>query len=166
MSYPFTRLPTELLHHIIRLVPPRLSFETYKERCSSLRARCSLVDKRWCSVAQQKLRKHVYIEHQSDMDAVLSALDYSAGVGATSGGGLRERVRSLRLGDHELWRRSEIELALYKMSLVPEVWLSGEIGSLLSLQLESGCFGEGRFPSSPVHRVVKSADPFHFDRSH
>ncbi|ORY89115.1 hypothetical protein BCR35DRAFT_329569 [Leucosporidium creatinivorum] len=139
MRDPFLRKPTEILHHIIRLAVPPLRFSTYKERYSVLKA-CALVSKRWCIVARQELGKHIYIENQGDMDAMLVALDASNGLGATLGGELRKQVRSLRLGDRELWKRSEVKILLYCMPLASELWLSGYIASVLGLRIESWCF--------------------------
>ncbi|ORY73818.1 hypothetical protein BCR35DRAFT_144962 [Leucosporidium creatinivorum] len=52
-------LPTEILHHIIKLSLPVVSFRTYRERYDLLLA-YSLVDSTWRVLSQQELQQHLY----------------------------------------------------------------------------------------------------------
>ena len=59
-------LPTEIIHRIIQLALPRVSFETFGERYSMLLS-FMLVDQRWKALAQRELLRHVLLKTEAQV---------------------------------------------------------------------------------------------------
>ena len=53
-------LPTEIIHRIIQLALPRVSFKSFRERYETL-LDFALVDQRWRELAQRELLRHVLL---------------------------------------------------------------------------------------------------------
>ncbi|ORY76897.1 hypothetical protein BCR35DRAFT_118357 [Leucosporidium creatinivorum] len=83
-------LPTEIVHHIIKLSLPVLSFKSYGERYVLLLA-YSLVNSTWRALAKKELYEELFVK---DTDAAAAAL---------SAEGALEAVKRVHLGPYQTW---------------------------------------------------------------
>ncbi|ORY73831.1 hypothetical protein BCR35DRAFT_306940 [Leucosporidium creatinivorum] len=81
-------LPTEILHHIIKLSLPVVSFGTYRERYNLLLA-YSLVNSTWRALAKKELYEELFVKNSKEAAAALSVE------------GARETVKRVHLGPYE-----------------------------------------------------------------
>jgi hypothetical protein len=113
---PLPLLPTELIHHIIHLALPRLSYSTFPERYKTLKA-FSLVNSTWHALAQQEIYRHILFDSEDDALALISQI-----VAKRAGAAM---VRSVRLSNKRRWNGVNEVLAIGSVcGGLTEVWIS------------------------------------------